>query len=661
MKKLFILLFMFVGSTLLNANNITISNLSHTGQNTTDHYSFVKFDISWDNSWRTSSAPSNWDAAWIFVKYKVSGGTWQHSSLNTSGHLAPPGSTITAPSDGMGVFIYRAANGTGTNTFSNVQIRWNYGANGVADDDIVDIRVFAIEMVYVPEGTFSLGSGGTETSAFYKYPTTTNTYSVNSEAEITVGTATDNLYYASGGGGGDQAGPVPITFPKGYNAFYCMKYEISQQEYVDFLNSLTYTQQATRTVSSVPPNSPGGTYINNGGGYRNKIKISTSGVASTTPAIYATEYPYVANSTLSWADLAAFLDWSGLRPMTELEFEKACRGTIAAVANEYAWGTAGIASTAYTISNSGANNEVISANYSTTLGNAAYSGTSSNGTTPIYGAVNGPVRIGIFAGTSGNNGRVTAGATYYGIMEMSGNTVERPVTIGNATGRAFTGTHGNGALNATGNADASSWPGVDATGAGLRGGGWYWLNAPVDWLKVSDRSVGAYAFSPRDFAPGGRGVRGVFTPYIGQSYCGGIIFYIDGTGQHGLIAATSNQSTGPWGCQGTSITGADGTAIGTGNQNTIDIMAGCSTAGIAARICGDLVLGGFSDWYLPSKDELNQLYINKAAVGSFATDLYYQSSSESGANFNWMQDFSIGAQYSYYKQYTYNVRAIRSF
>jgi len=655
---------MLMGSTLLNANNITISNLSHTGQNTTNHYSFVKFDISWDNSWRTSSAPNNWDAVWIFIKYKVSGGTWRHSSLNTTGHLAPSGSTISAPSDGMGVFIYRAANGTGTNTFSNVQIRWNYGANGVADDAIVDIRVFAIEMVYVPEGAFSLGSGGTETSAFYKYPTTTNIYYVNSEAEITVGTATDNLYYTSSSGGGDQAGPVPINFPKGYNAFYCMKYEISQQEYVDFLNSLTYTQQATRTLSSVPPNSPAGTYIN-GGDYRHKIKISTSGVASTTPAIYETDYPYVANSTLSWADLAAFLDWSGLRPMTELEFEKACRGTITAVANEYAWGTAGIASTAYTISNSGANNEVISANYSTTLGNGAYSGSGSDGTTPINSSVNGPVRVGIFAGTSGNNGRVTAGATYYGILEMSGNTVERPVTIGNATGRAFTGTHGNGALNATGDADASSWPGVDATGAGLRGGGWYWLDAPVDWLKVSDRSVGAYTFSPHDFAPGGRGVRGVFTPYIGQSYCGGIIFYIDGTGQHGLIAATSNLSTAQWGCQGTLIAGAAGTAIGTGNQNTMAIMAVCSTAGIAARLCGDLVSGGYSDWYLPSKDELNQLYINKAAVGIFATDRHYTSSSQSGEaggyNFAWRQDFIDGTPWSYWKSVVHHVRAIRSF
>jgi len=95
---------------------------------------------------------------------------------------------------------------------------------------------------------------------------------------------------------------------------------------------------------------------------------------------------------------------------------------------------------------------------------------------------------------------------------------------------------------------------------------------------------------------------------IGDSYQGGKVAYIDGTNIHGLIAATADQGTSTeWGCYGTAISGADGTAIGTGNQNTIDIMAGCSTAGIAARLAGDLVLNSYGDWHLPSKDELNKL------------------------------------------------------
>ena len=153
----------------------------------------------------------------------------------------------------------------------------------------------------------------------------------------------------------------------------------------------------------------------------------------------------------------------------------------------------------------------------------------------------------------------------------------------------------------------------------------------------------------------------MITYSIGQSYGGGIIFYIDGTEQHGLISATSDQSTGAeWGCYTTLISGADGTAIGTGNQNTLDIMAGCATAGIAARICGDLVLNGYSDWFLPSKDELNQMFQQKTAIGGFANVFYWSSSEESTSN-SWAQEFLGGIQNNRPKNYSYNVRAVRAF
>ncbi len=473
----------------LGANNIQVSNTTLNGQSTADGYTQVQFDLSWENSWRDTR---NWDAAWVFVKYSVNnGGSWKHAFLNNTGHTAPSGSTISTglldPSSsyeagsnpGIGVFVYRSEEGSGDFILSGIKLRWNYSENGVNDDAEVLVRVFAVEMCYVPGGSFYLGSGGNEPGTFYQYPTTSDVYQVNTAGPLSVGSTSGDLYYSSSYG---TPADIPSTYPDGYGGFYCMKYEMSQGQYADFLSTLSMTQAGNR-------------YYTVTGSYRYAI----TGIQGE----YSSGNEHVACNYLSWMDACAYADWSGLRPMTELEYEKACRGTTDQVAGEYAWGTAYVTGTAYTLENEGDSIEGISTGYNTSgkEGNCVDKDT--------YTA--GPLRVGIFAANASNADRVTSGSSYYGIMELSGNVVEQVVTVGNSTGLSFTGSHGDGTLLSTGYATNSDWPGYSsgngvtgATGSGYRGGS---LNSSSTNARVSDRTLAVTPGDARYYYSGFRAVR----------------------------------------------------------------------------------------------------------------------------------------------------------
>jgi len=177
--------------------------------------------------------------------------------------------------------------------------------------------------------------------------------------------------------------------------------------------------------------------------------------------------------------------------------------------------------------------------------------------------------------------------------------------------------------------------------------------------------VRAYAVTENNISAYGNEVS-FNTLSVGQTGPGGgIVFFNKGNTNGGwqyLESATSDQSTGiAWGCDGTSIPGTQLT-VGSGEVNTSLIVAGCNEASFAAKLCNDLVSGGQSDWFLPSRDELNLMYKNMYlnSQGNFNTSAYYWSSTENGTN-AWYFYFTNGDANSGNKNYTYYVRAVRAF
>ncbi|NBP68296.1 MAG: hypothetical protein EBR30_11625 [Cytophagia bacterium] len=478
------------------ANDVTVSNVSLINQNVTDNFTMVRFDIAWSNSWRTSTFESNWDASWIFVKYRRAAETvWYHATIHTTGQTTPAGASIAIPADGTGAFIYRSSDGVGDVAWTGVELRWNYGVDGLEDYDNVEIAVLAIEMVLVPQGSFYLGDNSPTIVGQFEQGISSQSFQVVSEAALTLG----------GGGAGSLGNnnatgmevaddfndvttqTLPAAFPKGYAGFYCMKYEMSQRQYVEFLNRLTRPQQTTHASAIIT-----GRYMSNESGWsaspqvRNGIRLLAD-PGSPQPRVYgndlngngvANELSDGENIPCNWISITsymAYLDWAGLRPMTELEYEKSCRGILTPIIAEYAWGNTNITGTTG-ISNATLANEVAS----NASANCAYAG-----------GVQGPLRSGAFAQASSS--RQSSGGTYYGIMEMSGNLWEYCIKVGNAQGRNFTGTHGDGELTVAGYKTNADWGNDTGTNhaIGLRGSDW--LGVALNWLTISGRYFSGWA------------------------------------------------------------------------------------------------------------------------------------------------------------------------
>lgn len=444
MKKIILNLLALLGLASSSfANNILVSNAQISGQNVASHFSMVGFNVSWENSWRTSTNESNYDGAWVFIKFRKNGTQdWRHASLNVTGNTSATGSTIQVTSDGKGLFLYRNANGIGNVNFTGNLVRWNYGADGVLDNETVEIRVFAVEMVYVPSGAFYLGSGGTEVACF-KTGATSNPYLVNNST-ITWGTTGTNL---NSNGLGETSGTLSANFPTGFNAFWMMKYEISEQQYADFLNHLDLARATTNNTPAI--------------------------FTGTHPNLIA-PHPERAIGGINTARFAALADWSGLRPSTEMEFEKASRGyNITPLPNEYVWGST-TAITLGSVSDQGLANEAVA--------------TPANANSVLMSTYGIAARTGIFARSAGST-RELSGASYYGIMNLGDNIRETVISAGTLSGLAFNGTlNGDGFIAADGQSDITNW--TQFAAYGLRGGAY---NSLTTDARTSDRNyISAY-------------------------------------------------------------------------------------------------------------------------------------------------------------------------
>lgn len=506
MKKIFLLLLVFIISfEIVCGNDIEIKNAVLKDQEISSRSVYIEFDISWKNSWRNST---NWDAAWVFVKFqRTKTGEWYHASLNPNSNSHSTGSLgsdaiIEAVSDKKGIFFCWADNHKGDISSQKVKVKWNYGDDYLSDElsqEVMRVGVYAIEMCYVKEGNFYIGDkASADRFRLFESDTpalisdqTVKILGLTGDNQLTVGGISIN-----GKNGIDWNNDGVIDnpdYPTGYKAFYCMKYEISQEQYVDFLNTLTRAQQGARVGTDIIGKTQiTNTYVMTNSSsmlYKSSIRCSSE-VDALLPITFFCDFNgnFVPNEECDGKNLACnylkfqdglhYAAWAGLRPMTELEYEKACRGFANYVQSEYAWGD-DAKTQSIGLGNQACGSENI------TGGNCHFG----HNTHPYLG----PLRVGIFAEISQGQ-RKNAGASYWGISELTGNLWEGCINFANSTGRGFR--------------NLDNWQFENLVGVGQRGGDWnYNYMMYVNYWPVSARQLAGSSYATRENGFGFRCVR----------------------------------------------------------------------------------------------------------------------------------------------------------
>ena len=383
-----------------NNNSLTdfmlVQNVTTVGNNPANKTIQIQFDLSWGYSWRDNI---NWDAAWVFAKYKGSDGIWRHAKLNTTGYSIASSKVVNVTSDKLGAFIYSGFNGEGRFESPETQLQWNYGLDGLTSVTGLEVRVFAVEMVYVPQGDFNVAkrfatNNNDYWDRWWVFSASGNNFPViNTRLTPVLNygpeySPTQIRIKGDAGIDSNNDGIVDITgYPTGFRPFYCFKFEISEQQYADFLNCLTSSQKTS-------------------------LGVAGSGTITLTNNEFFSSTPNRACIGMNALRSLAFADWSGLRPMSILEMNKASYGPINPQSN---W------------------------DWIFPVGN-------------YFGDYYSIFDVGNY--DSPNSNRFNSGSSYYGIDDLSSNAIE---FIVNLTAYNFSAVNGNGELDLTGAHNVSGW------------------------------------------------------------------------------------------------------------------------------------------------------------------------------------------------------------
>lgn len=430
------------------ANNVQISNLSYDEQNNR-----LTFNISWDNGFYINNHFR--DYVYVFIKYKNSNSQiWQRMTFPLSGHSEIGG--IQADYHPQSKIINGERFAIKINHLPGFQSGSSSGTAIIQLSNQITLvkpsfKVFGIEMIEqtnVGSTNYSIGDGSSTNRVHQGNNVNLPFIWDGGIEEINVGTGLNDINVTGAS--------FPVTsIPYHYfsAALNLMRYEISQEQYVDFLNCLTREQQNTRTGTDISGTSITQVFVmssTNTPINRNAIRCKTSLSVSDPVFFYCDlnnngvpnetfDGQNIAANYLLPKDLLAYLDWAGLRPLNEFQYEFAARGTDPPIAGEFAWGTS-TKNSALINGSQGGPGEVPA--------NLGDEGLFRAGT---------PLRCG-FAATSSSS-RSQSGASFFGAMELSGNVAE--LVIGSYSPSDFptsTLPSGDGTLDINGDHNVSTWP-----------------------------------------------------------------------------------------------------------------------------------------------------------------------------------------------------------